>query len=79
MREAIGHDAHVLSNRSQLGGAAALGNATEAEALGLTGEKWHCLGAIPADGGSPAIELLALLEQLVRAMAEAETRAGQTG
>jgi hypothetical protein len=52
LREAIGHDdADVLSNRAQLGGAAALGNATEAEALGLAGEKWHCLGAIPAERG----------------------------
>jgi hypothetical protein len=79
MREAVGHDAPVLSNQRSVAGRVAMGRAPEAEALGLAGERWHCLGAIPQDGGSPAIALLAVLEQLVQAMAEAKTRAGQTG
>ncbi len=35
MREALGHDADVLSNRAQLSGLVALGRATEAQSLGL--------------------------------------------
>jgi hypothetical protein len=37
------------------------------------------MGAIPQDGGSPAIELLALLTQLVEAMEEAKTYGGLCG
>jgi hypothetical protein len=55
LREAVWHDAVVLTHRR--------GGAPEAEALGLTGEKWHCQGAIPADGGSPAIELIFVFPQ----------------
>jgi hypothetical protein len=59
LREAIDHGSDKLSNRNQFGGMLALGRATEAQSAGLAGEKWHCLGPIPQDGGSPAMELLA--------------------
>ncbi len=72
LREALGHDEAVLRNVSLVGPAAAR-KATEAQCSGLAGETWHCLGAIPQDGGSPAMELLALLKRLLLAMGEAKT------
>jgi hypothetical protein len=79
MREALGHDADVFSNRRLYGGLVALGRATEAQSAGLAGEKWHSLGPIPQDGGSPGMELLALLKQLVQGMEEAKIQAGLCG
>jgi hypothetical protein len=51
LREALGHDAAALRN-APLKAPAAQGKVTVAQSLGLAGETWHCLGAIP-QGGSP--------------------------